>query len=152
LIIGLAPLILGSAVVILIGYHIFDVGAMIEAAKTGDGSGILEMMQVAFGVNDAWIWLYLIFAVSNAMLPSESDRESLWPMVAFIASIVGLAVLGGWGPALMNNLSEPVEAFLSLLLVAFGITLFVDAIFVAAMALFRESFSVLTGRRLEKET
>jgi hypothetical protein len=152
LIIGVAPLVLGSAVVILIGYHVFDVGAMIEAVNAGDSSGILETIRVAFGVNDAWIWLYLIFAISNAMLPSESDRESLWPMAAFVAFIVGLAVLAGLGPDLMNNLSEPMETFLSLLLVAFGITLFVDVIFVGAIALVRESFSIVTGRRLEKET
>jgi hypothetical protein len=152
LIIGLAPLVMGSAVVILIGYHVFDVGATIEAARSGDSSGILETIRLAFGVNDAWIWLYLIFAISNAMLPSESDRESLWPMVLFAVLIVVLAVLAGWGPDLMQRLSVPMETFLSLLLIAFGITLFVDAIFVGAMALVRESFSIVTGRRLEKET
>jgi hypothetical protein len=151
LLIGLAPLVLGSAVVVLIGQHIFDVGTVIEAARQSDGRGMIEAVQAAFGVNDAWIWFYLIFAISNAMLPSESDRESLWPMVAFIVFIVGVIALAGRGPDLMSSLAEPLETALSLLLVAFSITLFVDAIFVGVISLLRGLVGLMTGRRLEKK-
>jgi hypothetical protein len=151
LLIGLAPLVLGSAVVVLIGQHIFDVGAVIEAARQNDSHGMIEAIQAAFGVNDAWIWFYLIFAISNAMLPSESDRESLWPMVVFIVFIVGVIALAGWGPDLISRLAEPMETALSLLLAAFGITLFVDVIFVGVISLLRVLISLVTGRRLEKK-
>lgn len=152
LIIGSAPLIVGSIAVVLIGQQIFDVGTVIEAARTSDSRGMLEAIQAAFKVNDAWIWLYLIFAISNAMLPSASDRESLWPMVAFIVFIVGLVALAGRGPDLMNRLAEPIETALSLLLLAFGITLFVDVIFVGIISTLKGVFSLITGRRLEKKT
>ena len=149
LLIGLAPLISGCSAVILIGHHVFDVGAVIEAATASDSHGMIEAVRVAYGVNDAWIWLYLIFAVSNAMLPSEADRESLLPMIAFIAVVVAVVVVVGWGPELLSNLVQPVEAAMSLMLVAFGITIFVDAVFVGLIALLRVSISALTQRRLE---
>jgi hypothetical protein len=151
LLIGLAPLIFGSAAIILIGQHVFDVGAVIEAAKANDFREITLAMQAAFRANDAWIWFYLIFAISNAMLPSESDREALWPMVFFIGFIVAAVALAGWGPALIASLTEPLERALSLLLVAFGSTLFVDAIFVVLIWLLKALISVLTGRRLDKK-
>lgn len=151
LLIGLAPLVLGSTLVVLIGQHVFDVGAVIKAARQNDSRGMIEAIQAAFGVNDAWIWFYLIFAVSNAMLPSESDRESLWPVVTFIVFIVGVIALAGRGPDLISSLAEPIETALSLLLVAFSITLFVDAIFVGMITLLRGLVSLVTGRRLEKK-
>jgi hypothetical protein len=152
LLIGLAPLVLGSIVVVLIGQHIFDVDAVIQAARASDSRGIIEAIREAFAANDAWIWFYLIFAVSNAMLPSESDRESLWPTLVFVAFIVGVIVLAGRGPDLIANLAEPMEAALSLLLMAFGITLFVDAIFVGVISLLTGLIGLLTGRRVEKKT
>ena len=103
-------------------------------------------------MNDAWIWLYLIFAISNALLPSESDRESLWPMAAFITLLAVVAALAGWGPDLISSLAKPVETAMSLLLVVFGITVFVDAIFLGVITLLRGSISLLTGRKLEQES
>ena len=114
-------------------------------------SSRFKAIQAAFGVNDAWIWLYLVFAISNAMLPSESDRESLWPMLVFISAIVALVAAAGLGPELMSSLAEPVETALGLLLVAFGITLFVDVIFLSVIILLKGLISRLTRRRLEKK-
>jgi hypothetical protein len=150
LVIGLAPMIVGSIAVVLIGQQVFDVGSVIEAAKSNDVQALAEAVYAAFGVNDAWIWFYLIFAVSNAMLPSESDREALGPMLAFIAVGGGIVALAGWGPAVLSSLAGPVETGLSLLMVAFGITLFVDIMFLGVILLLKQSFSLLTGRRLQK--
>jgi hypothetical protein len=148
--IGLAPLMVGTVAIVLIGTRVFDVDAVIEAANADNSQQILEAVRAAFSVNDAWIWLYFIFAVSNAMLPSESDRESLVPMGIFIAFISVLVVFAGWGPDLLSNLATPVETALSLLLVAFGITLFVDVIFASAIWFLKNAASYVTGRRLDK--
>lgn len=150
LMIGLAPLLLGSISVVLIGQHVFDVDAVIAAAASNDTQGLFNAIRAAFGVNDAWIWLYLVFSISNAMLPSESDRESLWPMVVFTGCIVGAFAVAGRGPELISSLAQPVETALGVLITAFGITLFVDVVFAALISALRASISLLTGRRLEK--
>jgi hypothetical protein len=151
LFIGLAPLITGCVAVVLIGHRVFDVGRVIEAATAGDSASLVEAVRVAYGVNDAWIWLYLIFAISNAMLPSESDRESLMPVVAFIALGLAVIVAAGWSSMLLANLAQPIEATLSLLLIAFGITVFVDTGFVGLIALLKLVLGAVTQRRLENE-
>jgi hypothetical protein len=149
LFIGLAPLVLGSLAIVLIGQHVFEVSTVIEAANTESNYNLLDVLRAAFQVNDAWIWLYLIFAVSNAMLPSASDRASVWPMLAFTGLIVLLAAVAGWGQVLLANLAEPVESALGLLVVAFSITLFVDVMFIALIMVLKVSVSFLTGRTLE---
>jgi hypothetical protein len=148
--IGMAPLIVGSIAVLLIGNHVFDMNGAVEAAQSSNLNAIANGIQAAFAVNDAWIWLYFIFAISTAMMPSESDREALWPMAVFVAIIASIVFLAGWGPALMASLAEPVAAALSVLVVAFGFTLFVDAIFAAVIWMSKLLVSAVTGRRLEK--
>jgi hypothetical protein len=152
LLIGMAPLITGSAVVVLIGQHIFEVSTVIEAAQysEADPGAIWDAIQTALKVNDAGIWLYLIFAVSNAMLPSKADRQGLWPVVIFGGLIVLIAFLAGRGLELLSQLAGPVEQALSLLLIAFGITIVIDAIFLAVISLMRAMVSFLTGRTLEQ--
>jgi hypothetical protein len=151
LLIGLAPLALGVAAIVLIGHQVFDVSAVIQAARTNDSGEIIEAVWAAFKVSDAWLWLYLLFAISNAMLPSEADRIFLGPTLALIITIVALIGLAGLGPELIASLARPAETALGLLLVALGITIFVDAIFVGVILLLKELVSRLTGRRLEKK-
>jgi hypothetical protein len=149
--IGLAPLISGCLAVVLIGHHVFNVGNVIEAATAADTARLIEAVRVAYSVDDAWIWLYLIFAISNAMLPSESDREALIPVVTFVALGLATVVAAGWSSKLLSDLVQPVEAALSLLLIAFGITVFVDTGFVALIALLRTALGALKQRRFENE-
>jgi len=148
--IGMAPLVFGTAAILLIGNHVFDVNTVIEAVKGNNIAEVAEGVRSVFKVNDAWIWLYLLFAFSNAMLPSESDRESLWPMVVFLATLVVIAVLAGLGPALFSGFAKALEFALSVLLVAFCTTLFVDTVFVTIIWLLRGAVTYLSGRRLDR--
>jgi hypothetical protein len=150
--IGMAPLLSGTAAILLIGYHVFDVNAVMEAAQNGGIAGVAAAVRSVFEVNDAWIWLYLLFAFGNAMLPSESDRESVWPMVALLTVIVAIAALAGFGPALFPGLAKALEASLSVIVVAFCITLCVDAIFATIIWLLRGVVAYVSGRRLDKAT
>jgi hypothetical protein len=146
--IGLAPLALGIAAIILIGHQIFDVSAVIEAARANDSGAMLQTIWDSFRVSDAWIWLYLLFAISNAMLPSEADRIFLAPTLALVVVIAALVGAAGLGPELIARLARPAETALGLLLVALGITIFVDAIFVGVILVLKELVSRVTGRRL----
>lgn len=148
--IGIAPLLSGTAAILLIGYHVFDVNAVIEAARTGGLAGLATAVRSVFEVNDAWIWLYLLFAFGNAMLPSESDRESVWPMLALLGSILAVAALAGFGPAVFSELSKALEASLSVIAVAFSIIVFVDAIFATIIWLLRGVVGFVSGRRLDR--
>ena len=148
--IGMAPLVFGTAAILLIGNHVFDVNTVIEAFKGNNIADVAKAVRSVFEVNDAWIWLYLLFALSNAMLPSESDRESLWPMVIFLVIIVVVAVLAGLGPALFSGLAAAMEIALSVLLIVLFITLFVDSIFVTIIWLLKGVVTFLSGRRLDR--
>ena len=91
--------------------------------------GVLGALAQMAQVGDFWLWLYLIFAVSNAMLPSESDMAAVRPVLIFlgIVAAVVLVVTGvrGISPAVVDG----VNAIAGYLAIAFGLTLAVDLVF-----------------------
>lgn len=100
--IGLAPLVAGCAAILSIarwGFQLDDPGYYLA----GHWSEVLAiaLKQPGFG-----LWLYLTFAVSNAMLPSGSDRHEWLPAFAFVAALLGGLYLLGWFPGIWLHLGE----------------------------------------------
>jgi hypothetical protein len=127
--IGVAPLLGGSAVILLIGNLVLGVADLADAMAGQGVGGVLDALSQMAQVGDFWLWLYLIFAVSNAMLPSESDMAAVRPVLIFlgIVAAVVLVVTGvrGISPAVVDG----VNAIAGYLAIAFGLTLGVDLVF-----------------------
>lgn len=95
--IGAAPFVVGSTLVALIARQAFGLeepGLSLSGAFDTFGllanlvSGLWVFIQTG---NGAWLYLYLLFAISNGMLPSQSDREA-WPLLAATVAVI-LAVV-----------------------------------------------------------
>jgi len=147
--IGLAPLLAGSAVILLIGYLAFDIGTMQQGFVQRDWAdvavGLTEMTQA----QDLWLWVYLIFAVSNTMLPSQSDRESWRPILLFLALITPLAWFAGLGPTIVERLGQPLTLAAVWLTAMYGFTVVADLPFVLLIALLEWMLGRLKGVRVE---
>ena len=133
--IGVAPLLVGSVVILLIGNMVLGVGELADAVAGQGMAGTLRALGQMAEVGDCWLWLYLIFAVSNAMLPSESDVAAMRPVLIFlgIATAVVLVVTGlrGISPGVLDS----VNAIAGYLATAFGLTLAVDLVFMVVILL-----------------
>ena len=127
--IGVAPLLGGSAVILVIGNLVLGVGELADAVAGQGVAGVLGALGEMAQVGDFWLWLYLIFAVSNAMLPSESDMAAVRPVLIFLGIVTAVVLvvsgLRGISPAVVDG----VNAIAGYLAVAFGLTLGVDVIF-----------------------
>jgi hypothetical protein len=147
--VGAAPLVIGSGVVVLIGVLVFNAGALGAAVAAGSVREVVAALEQATRAADRWLWLYLMFAVSNAMLPSASDRQA-WPLLALFIVLVGGAVyLLGLGPDLAVRLAAPLDYALQLLAAAFTLTILIDAPLVIVLWVLRGLAGAVTGRRLE---
>jgi hypothetical protein len=89
--IGLAPLVSGVAVILLLARWRFAI-ALPPPLKLGE---IMSTLVASLETPDALLWLYLLFSISNAMLPSEVDREPWLPALAFIAAVAAGVYLTG---------------------------------------------------------
>lgn len=134
--IGVAPLLAGSAVILLIGNRVLGISEWAAAFQSSGVEGIAAGLRAIAGVPDFWLWLYLIFAVSNAMLPSESDMQFVRPVLIFlgIALLVVLVITGL--PAIPESAGQRVGRGVGYLASAFGLTLGVDLLFVLLLGLF----------------
>jgi len=155
--IGVAPLISGSLAILIIGQLMLGLGGLEEALLNGRWQQVGESLLASLKAPDFWLWLYFIFAVSNAMLPSETDREPWRPVLLFVGLLALLLYFTGWVRQDFGELSRAVPEVvatasltgLSHLAYAFSLTVVVDAIFMVAIAILEMLVSSLTGRRVE---
>lgn len=133
--IGLAPLLGGSAVILLIGNQVLGVSELAEAVASQGMEGILAELDRVAHVADLGLWLYLIFAVSNAMLPSESDMAAVRPVLIFLGIVTTVVLVAGWVPAIPDRVAAWVNAIAGYLASAFAVTLAADVFFVLVIGL-----------------
>ncbi|MEO8612623.1 MAG: hypothetical protein ABI690_32305 [Chloroflexota bacterium] len=132
-IISTAPLITGLAAVAFIANNRLDFQGFITAM----GSGFLDDVGAAVSrlvsAPDFWIWIYLVFTISNTMWPDVSKLRG-WRVVLIALAIAGavLIVIGAGNQVIVDTLSGPVTNALNIfsgtLAVIIGIDLFVVAV------------------------
>jgi hypothetical protein len=150
--IGLAPLVTGTLAVWAVGTWALELNEALSAA-TLEG-----MVQTIWQVPDVWLWVYLVFAISTSMLPSESDMAAVRPALYFFGGLVlVLIVLLGLGaspiegnvPQLSPRLAEWALGLARNLAFAFGLTLGVDALVGTLVWLLEKISERLRGLRVE---
>lgn len=91
--IGAAPIFIGSILIVLIAQNVFgfeDARTLLAGVRSV--RGVVQTIGAALQVEDVWLWLYLLFSISNVMLPSESDRVA-WPRVFFLIMVVTAVII-----------------------------------------------------------
>lgn len=147
--IGLAPLLVGSGVILLIGYWAFDIGTLGGALVTGDLANLIAGSLRTLKAPDAWIWSYVIFAVSNTMLPSRADRQAWTPVILFLLLAGVLIWVAGLGPAVVESLAEPLTTALRWLATMCTLTIAIDLPFALLIALVERVLGQVKGVRVE---
>jgi hypothetical protein len=143
--IGLAPLISGSLLVTAIGAHL-QLDALGSALLGGNWELAAQVLSRSTSLADFWVWLYLLFAIANRMLPSPADREPWKPVLIFLA-LLGLVIVGaGWTPQLSPDVRDAILNLVGFLLYAFALTLGIDLL-VALLLGLTESLAALLLRR-----
>jgi hypothetical protein len=136
-IIGGAPLILGGLVITWIGVSIFgmaDLGILLRQAQW---DLLFQRIIQLPSTPDFWLWFYLCFTVSSTMLPSPSDRQAWIPLAGILVLLVGAAFIAGVGPWLSTNLAPFFGNIISVLSLVFVLGLFIHAILLIPVWLFR---------------
>jgi hypothetical protein len=146
--IGAAPLFTGIAVLIFIGLLVFDLDAMTNALTAGSAQGVFDQLLAIRDATDSWLWIYLVFAIANSMMPSPSDTRSWPPVIGFMALFSATLLLIG-GTDLVATISPAAQFVLRWLTAAFALTAFIDVIFVVAAWVIARLITAATGRKVE---
>ena len=147
--IGGAPLIAGTAVILLIGFKIFGVTDLALAINSGEIDNLSAALGQVFATNDILVWLYLLFAISNAMMPSASDRKA-WPTFGLIlAALLTLFYFIDFRDIILDSLSEWATLIFVNLALAFTLTIVADLLFILLIALFEWVVSSVRGQSVD---
>lgn len=146
--IGAAPLFAGVAALIVIGALVFDLGSIQSALSNGSTQGLMDQLLALPRATDSWLWIYLVFAIANSMMPSSSDTQSWPPVIGFVAVFSAVILLVG-GTDLIAALTPFAQNVLRWLTAAFALTAFIDVIVVIALWAAAKLLAVVTGRRVE---
>ncbi len=147
--IGLAPLLVGSAVILAIGYLSFGIGELQQALGDGSWTSLARHFVEMVKTPDVWLWTYLIFAISNTMLPSQSDRESWLPLALFMLLAMALAWFTGLGPRILQRLGQPLHLATRWLTTMYAFTVIADLPFVTLILIGEWALGKIKGVHVE---
>jgi hypothetical protein len=142
--IGVAPLLIGSAVVVAIASwqlrSLSLASSPIELAQ--------EVLVALIRMPDAGLWLYIMLSISNAMLPSASDRQSWHWAALIVVLIIVSAYLLGIGEQISGAAFAPLQHGAAYLAAVFIGTALLDALLSSLLWALEQLFGWLLGRRV----
>ena len=146
--IGLAPFITGCAAIYLIGDLILGAGPLIGPLLRADFAAFRSSLSVYTQASDFWIWIYVIFTISNTMFPSESDRRAWWPVVALLGAMALLGYAFGLLEDVPVAVADAWAELVSYLAYASILTLVVNLGSAAVLALAEKTVEAIKGTRV----
>lgn len=142
--IGLAPFLVGLGAILLIAGFGFNLWP--DSGLTANQ--MLDRVFSTAGDPLTWLDLYLIFAVSTAMIPSESDREPWGALLAFFGVVAVLAILFGWTPHFPPEWIATARRALDALTFAFGVSVVVNGAVAFVLWIIEWTIGSVTRRRV----
>ena len=143
--IGVAPFVVGIGAIWLIAAWGFDVWPQAGASLE------LFFRRVGEYSDDwtTWLDLYLIFAVSTAMIPSESDREPWGPVITIVGLGVAILFVLGWTPRIPSDWVTFARNWLDALTFALGLAVIVNGIIAIVLWILEMTIGRISGTRVE---
>lgn len=144
-VIGLAPLTSGCAAILLIGSRVLG----LDGLTAFDWQRFRGVLQGIYHTPDFWLWMYLVFAIGNAMLPSEADRRSWRAVGLFLALASAVFYFTGLFDVYSDSLGRWIGGGASQLAYAFAVIIAVDVIVAVLLLIVEQSLGLLGVGRLE---
>jgi len=143
--VGLAPLLSGIAFVAFAAISPLHLVIMWDTFRNGQWGLFLAGLQTLPTIPDLWIWFYLTFAVSSTMMPSESDRHAWLPLALVAGGLLGVVVLAGAGPWMLENLAPSVNQFLRGTALILLVSILIHILLIFPLMLIHRLLTKLTG-------
>lgn len=147
--VSIIPMVTGIAALALIGTTRFDMAPLLDALATGDIPIIAAGIKAFTSAPDFLLWVYLIFAFANAMLPEPHDEINWWLIIGPVAGIAVFLLILDLGILLRAWLEGPLAKLSGWVSFALVLALVVDLIVMGLIALLELIFSRVLNRDVE---
>ena len=143
--IGLAPLLTGTAGILLLAQWQFGVESLPALSVESVWQTLLASLQAP----DALLGLYTIFAISNSMWPSESDRQPWRAVLLFLVLAVGLVFISGLLSQIPSGPAQWIRTGVEYLAFTFALAVVVDAPFALLVLVLEKVGERILGQHVE---
>lgn len=151
--IGLAPLPAGILTLVLLA-ALLNFSTEISANVTSNDGMVQALLHIPLSVVSAFqypvniLWLYLVFAVSNGMLPSRPDRRP-W-LIGFLlpGSILLVLTVTGLLPPFSPQIQQGLREFMGILTWIFGFAAFINFLLATLIFILESLVSRMRRRRV----
>ena len=145
--VGMAPLLAGSALVALIASQVFGADRLAGVWAQGNAWDVVASIFAALNrQQDGLVWAWAIFADANAMMPSASDREPLKMLVLYLVVVGSLYILLDSSGQLFLQAAVWLAGPTRLLVSALIFTLVIDGVILAVLYTLQISIATLQKR------
>ncbi len=143
--IGIAPLIAGSLFVAYAGVSRMQLNVLWNIFEQGNFDLFFQGLFLLPKIPDFYLWFYLIFAVSSAMMPSESDRRAWIPLGLWASILLALAIFAGAGAWMLENLAPLLDNFFNAAATLFGLSVILHFVLLFPTMLIHRAAAKITG-------
>ncbi len=145
--IGAAPVAAGTLAVGFLGFRILGLDALAQASMEFNPTWVVEEFGRIWSTGDLLVWIYLVVAISNTMLPSRSDRATWVAAAAIIlVLVIGVFAMGG-GDLLAERALPALQRGASAVAAVFSLTAVLDLLLLLPLGLSVKLLERATGLR-----
>ncbi len=127
------PLLVGFACVWLIATHILDMTGFVSRVGSGGLADLTAALSALTTAPDFWLWIYLVFTISNTMVPNLKDLRGARFLILVVIVVIGFFIVVGAGSEVVvrtfaGSVADALYLIASIFMVIIGINLFITAI------------------------
>ncbi len=144
--ISLAPLIAGLAAIWLISNHILNAQPILNVVAAGRWDDLPAALATLTSTPDFYIWVYIVFTISNTMMPSFSDLKPLRVVVfVLVGAVAASLIFHVADEPILRALSGPIRDGLRVLAGTFTVMMTFDLLAVVVLGTIEALIERVTG-------
>jgi hypothetical protein len=144
--ITISPFVVGVFLIWLIANNVLDISAITQNMQSGFLADLSQALDRLTSTPDFWLWIYVIFTISNTLTPAHPEHLRGWWMIlsALGVAFIVLVFLGTAGEVLINALRS-LNTSLNILSGALGVIIGIDLFMVAVLGTIEAIIERITG-------
>jgi hypothetical protein len=148
-IIAAAPAVVGFALMLAISYGVLNLPELLALLGNADSVALREAFSRLLGRADLPLWIYLLFTITNTMLPTVRELRSTWFLWLMFGGFMLFLLILGMYNAILLLLAGPIATAVYTLATVYGSVALVNLMMLVVISGVESIVSRLTNRRVE---
>jgi hypothetical protein len=141
-----APLVVGVLCVLFISNNLLRFGQVVPYLNQLTWDNAAQVLNFLTNAPDFWLWTYVMFTISNVMMPDFRNLRGWWRVAWVAVGVLGVAILLGFGNTfIVTMLNGPITVGINALSTMFVIIILADVIVLAVFGSIEAIIERITG-------